>query len=39
MAETAAPDAAALAAVRGPIACGIGEACPRFVGQIFPDAA
>ena len=36
---TALPDAAALTAIRGPIARQIGEAYPRFVKQVFPDAA
>jgi glutaconate CoA-transferase subunit B len=39
LAGTAAPDAATLAAIRGPIAREIGEAYPRFVAQVFPDAA
>jgi glutaconate CoA-transferase, subunit B len=36
---TAAPDAATLATIRGPIARQIGDAYPRFVRQVFPDAA
>jgi len=36
---TPAPDAPTLAAIRGPIARQIGEAYPRFVQQLFPDAA
>ncbi len=36
---TAEPDADALALIRGPIARQIGEAYPRFVQQVFPDAA
>ncbi len=36
---TALPDADVLAAIRGPIARRIGEAYPRFVKQVFPDAA
>lgn len=36
---TALPDEAALTAIRGPIARQIGEAYPRFVKQVFPDAA
>lgn len=36
---TALPDAATLAVMRGPIARRIGEAYPRFVKQVFPDAA
>ncbi|MBS0518095.1 MAG: CoA synthetase [Proteobacteria bacterium] len=36
---TALPDAAALEAIRGPIAREIAEAYPRFVAQVFPDAA
>ena len=36
---TAAPDSATLALIRGPIAREIGEAYPRFVQQVFPDAA
>ena len=39
VAATALPDAAALAAIRGPIARQIAEAYPRFVKQVFPDAA
>ena len=39
LAGTAVPDAATLAAIRGPIAREIGEAYPRFVAQVFPDAA
>lgn len=39
VATTALPDAAALAAIRGPIARQIAEAYPRFVKQVFPDAA
>jgi glutaconate CoA-transferase subunit B len=37
--ETAVPDAVTLATIRGPIARQIGEAYPRFVSQVFPDAA
>jgi glutaconate CoA-transferase subunit B len=33
------PDAATLALIRGPIAHQIAEAYPRFVKQVFPDAA
>jgi hypothetical protein len=36
---TPAPDAEILAVLRGPIAHLIGEAYPRFVQQVFPDAA
>ncbi len=36
---TALPDAATLATIRGPIARQIAEAYPRFVAQVFPDAA
>ena len=36
---TAEPDAETLALIRGPIARQIGEAYPRFVQQVFPDAA
>ncbi|MCX7367102.1 MAG: CoA synthetase [Alphaproteobacteria bacterium] len=36
---TALPDATALAAIRGPIARQIAEAYPRFVAQVFPNAA
>jgi glutaconate CoA-transferase subunit B len=36
---TPSPDAATLAVLRGPIARLIGEAYPRFVQQVFPDAA
>ena len=36
---TALPDAGALAAIRGPIARQIAEAYPRFVAQVFPNAA
>ena len=36
---TAEPDAQTLALIRGPIARQIGEAYPRFVQQVFPDAA
>ncbi len=36
---TPAPDAETLAVLRGPIARLIGEAYPRFVQQVFPDAA
>ena len=36
---TAEPDAATLALIRGPIAAEIGKAYPRFVKQVFPDAA
>lgn len=39
VAPTALPDADALAAIRGPIARRIGEVYPRFVKQVFPDAA
>jgi glutaconate CoA-transferase, subunit B len=39
VAGTAVPDAATLAAIRGPIAREIAEAYPRFVAQVFPDAA
>jgi glutaconate CoA-transferase, subunit B len=39
LAGTAALDAATLAVIRGPIAREIGEAYPRFVTQVFPDAA
>ncbi len=38
-AATPAPDGATLALIRGPIARQIGEAYPRFVKQVFPDAA
>ena len=37
--ETALPDDDALTLLRGPIARRIGEAYPRFVKQVFPDAA
>ena len=37
--STALPDASALAAIRGPIARQIAEAYPRFVAQVFPNAA
>lgn len=37
--ETARPDEATLALVRGRIAREIGETYPRFVKQVFPDAA
>ena len=36
---TTLPDAAALADIRGPIARQIAEAYPRFVAQVFPNAA
>ena len=36
---TALPDADVLAAIRGPIARQIAEAYPRFVAQVFPNAA
>jgi glutaconate CoA-transferase subunit B len=36
---TALPDKAALATMRGPIARTIGMTYPRFVKQVFPDAA
>jgi glutaconate CoA-transferase subunit B len=36
---TADPDADTLTLIRGPIARQIGEAYPRFVQQVFPDAA
>jgi glutaconate CoA-transferase subunit B len=39
IATTALPDAAALSAIRGPVAQQIAEAYPRFVKQVFPDAA
>jgi glutaconate CoA-transferase, subunit B len=39
VASTALPDANALALIRGPIAAEIGKAYPRFVKQVFPDAA
>lgn len=39
VAETAVPDAATLATIRGPVAHEIGDAYPRFVAQVFPDAA
>ena len=39
VAETPLPDDATLATIRGPIARQIGEAYPRFVSQVFPDAA
>jgi len=37
--ETPLPDAATLATIRGPIARQIADAYPRFVKQVFPDAA
>ena len=37
--ETTPPDAATLATIRGSIAREIAEAYPRFVAQVFPDAA
>lgn len=36
---TVLPDTDALAAIRGPIARQIAEAYPRFVAQVFPNAA
>jgi glutaconate CoA-transferase subunit B len=39
VAPTAEPDAETLALIRGPIARQIGDAYPRFVRQVFPDAA
>ena len=36
---TAEPDAETLALIRGPIARQIADAYPRFVQQVFPDAA
>ena len=36
---TPVPDASTLADIRGPIARQIAEAYPRFVKQVFPDAA
>lgn len=36
---TAEPDAETLALIRGPIAREIADAYPRFVQQVFPDAA
>jgi glutaconate CoA-transferase, subunit B len=36
---TAEPDESTLAFIRGPIARQIGDAYPRFVQQVFPDAA
>jgi glutaconate CoA-transferase subunit B len=37
--QTAEPDAATLETIRGPIARQIADAYPRFVQQVFPDAA
>lgn len=39
IATTSLPDASTLADIRGPIARQIAEAYPRFVKQVFPDAA
>jgi glutaconate CoA-transferase subunit B len=36
---TARPDAVILSTIRGPIAREIGQTYPRFVKQVFPDAA
>jgi glutaconate CoA-transferase, subunit B len=36
---TALPDSATRAVIRGPIAAEIGRAYPRFVSQVFPNAA
>ena len=36
---TALPDSATRAVIAGPIAAEIAKAYPRFVAQVFPDAA
>ena len=36
---TALPDSATRAVIAGPIAAGIANAYPRFVAQVFPNAA